>query len=217
MIRGGTSEERLYLRDEEFRQGGKLIRIRKTAMPDIDSIIARHKARYHLVAFFCRPGMRVLDFPCGSGYGAEVLESQGVQYEGYDLDAPTIAYCNKLYSGSFYVGDMTSPSLVPENYDIIACMEGIEHIGAQFQKQLIKAFSHALKPNGNLIISCPETPKETSGPSDLNPFHLWELTYLDFHVLLSEYFSHVQTIFIQDTLHNGSMATCMYGICRRGN
>lgn len=216
VFRGDKCEERLYLHNLTFCEGGKLISVRKTAMPDLDGIIARHKARYHLVAFFCRPGMKVLDFPCGSGYGSEVLDDTGIIYEGYDLDQATISYCNYLYKGSFFTGDLTAPALVPENYDVIACMEGLEHISKDFQRPLVKAFYHALKPNGTLIISCPEAQYGKSGPNDLNPFHLWELTLTDFNLLISEYFKNMTILSVNDTLHNGSKANCMYGICRKG-
>ena len=213
-IRGGESEERLYLHDLKVTEGGKVIRIRKTAMPDIESIVARHKARYHLPAFFCRPGMRLLDFPCGSGYAHEIFSDLGIYYEGYDIDSPTISYCNHLYQGDFYVGDLTEPALIPDNYDIIACIEGLEHIGKAHQKPLIMAFFYALKPNGILVVSSPEAIEE-SGPSDKNPHHKWELTYNDFTMLLSNVFDSVQILTHPEILHNGTKTNQLFGICRK--
>ena len=68
-MRGGTNEERLYLND--LHSHGVL----RTNMPNMKDLVARHKARYHLAAFVARPDMKVLDFPCGSGYGAEILDN----------------------------------------------------------------------------------------------------------------------------------------------
>ena len=89
-MRGGTNEERLYLFD------AKWLDIEATNMPDMPGIIARHKGRYHLAAFLARPGMKVLDFPCGSGYGAQILKEVGIKYVGADYDSETIEFAKSL-------------------------------------------------------------------------------------------------------------------------
>ena len=186
-------------------------------MPNMPALIARHKARYLLAGFFCRPGMNVLDFPCGSGYGSEVFNDMDAWYEGMDVDEITVEYCRKMYcnqSNAFLVGDLTKPELVSRAYDLIACVEGLEHIGQEYQEPLIQAFHDALRPSGILVISSPEAP-EGSGPSKKNPYHLWELSRGDFVDMLDDVFIDVQLLEYKDTLHNGEQATCLYGIARR--
>jgi len=208
--RGGTNEARLYLEDIPD------LGIVRTDMPDMPNLIARHKARYLLAGFFCRPGMNVLDFPCGSGYGSEVFN--GAEYSGMDIDGPTIEYCKRMYGGwvTFSVGDLTKPTLMPSSYDLIACIEGFEHIGQEYQEPLIRAFYEALCPGGILIVSSPEAPWG-SGPSKKNPYHKWELSQYDFADILYGSFSDVQILRHKDTLHNGEPTTCLYGICRKEN
>ncbi len=215
--RGGTSEERLFLYDKvvtikgEFGENEEYL-IRKTDMPDIDKIIQRHKARYMLPAFFVRSGMKILDFPCGSGYGSQILSGGGVEYEGRDYDRATIEYCRNYYAGTFVVDDLSNPDLCRMKYDLIACIEGLEHIEQKYQQSLIKAFYEVLKPNGILVISTPEKNEQ-----NINPYHKCELTKKGFEELLRYQFKDVQIIEHEDILHNGIKSNMLYGICRKGD
>ena len=67
---------------------------------------------------------------------------------------------------------------------------------------------------GKLFVSMPEA-QVVSGPSATNPYHLCELTRGDFKLLLESEFTDVQILYHEDTLHNGTQATCMYAIARR--
>ena len=206
-MRGGKNEERLYLFDHS------LLNVERTNMPNMSELVARHEARYHLAAFLARPGMKVLDFPCGSGYGAKILKD--VDYVGMDIDDITVEYANRFYAGRFYVDDMTDPKKIGDNqYDLICCIEGLEHIEMQYQPALISTFHKALVDGGRLFVSMPEA-KGASGPSKTNPYHLGELSDDDFRGLLTEHFFDVQVYYHEDTLHNGNQAICMYGICRK--
>lgn len=223
---GGTvSCGRLYLEDLEFDMpDGRHVVVKRTYKPDgfsghnMANLIARHRGRYHLLGLFCRPGMRVLDFPCGSGYAAQLLEEQGVSYEGRDIDEPTLEYARRLYgqSGSFKLGDLTKPDLETEGFDVIGCLEGIEHIGKEFQRIAIDAFYKALKPNGVLVVSSPENSNKESGPSQENKWHKWELSKKDFLNLLSVFGEGgVEMITLKEVLHTGVMSTCFYAACRK--
>jgi len=191
------------------------LEVERTELPDINQLIARHKSRYHLGAFLARPGMKVLDFPCGSGYGSELLGY--VNYTGMDNDPVTIEYANLFYEcegRGFYVGDLTKPN-IDDNYDLILCIDGPEHIKREYQASLIETFYHSLNPGGTLLTSMPET--KESGSSAINQYHLGELTFDDFSSLLHKEFDDVQIIKHEDTLHNGVKTNCMYAIARRGN
>ena len=209
--RGDKNEERLYLKDAVI---GDTV-FKKTFMLHIDEIIQRHKARYMLAAFFVRKGMKVLDFPCGSGYFSDIIKQFGVYYEGRDYDRTTLEFCRHFYSGTFIYGDLTNPDLCGLSYNLIACIEGIEHIEHKYQSRLIEAFYGALKPNGILVISSPVNPDNVSGPSKFNPYHKWELGKGDFYELLMMVFNDVQIIKTQEVLHNRRQSECLYGICRK--
>jgi 2-polyprenyl-3-methyl-5-hydroxy-6-metoxy-1,4-benzoquinol methylase len=153
---------------------------------DMENYFARHKARYFLSGLFSGPGWKVLDFPCGIGYGSQILSELGVVYEGREIDLPTLEYAKRAYKkyGNFSYGDLRKPDLPKNNYDLINCIEGIEHIEQQYQEKAVKSFFEALKPGGTLIISSPEATSGVTGPSSSNPWHLWEMTKTDFLKLL---------------------------------
>lgn len=213
---GGKNEERLYLQDLTFKMDNEDIVVKKTDMPDMKNIIHRHIARYLFAASFTRPGMRVLDFPCGSGYGYQYLSKNAV-YEGMDNDRATIYYCCNLYHNSlktFMERDLKNPKLEKGKYDLIACIEGLEHIEEDFQDMLILDFHKALKPGGLLVVTTPEA--NESGPNKNNKFHLWERTERDFMKALSEAFEDITIFKTKDKIHNETVQTMMYAICRRG-
>ncbi len=210
LTRGGTNEERLYLHDTLVDTDGGLVTIKKTDMPNLKDIIARHKARYYLPAFFCRPGMMVLDFPCGSGYGSEVLPKE-VFYHGRDIDRATIQYCREFYRGNFGIDDLTDPHFPEKLYNVIACIEGLEHIDKQFQLPLVQAFYKSLAHNGTLVISSPMATGTIT-----NPYHKHELTWGEFEDLLDSVFKDVQILSHKTKLHNGTLTENLYGICTKG-
>lgn len=221
---GGTILcERLYLQNLEFTMpDGTTVEVQKTDIENVimADLVARHKGRYSLVGLFCRPGFRVLDFPCGSGYAADLLKEFSVFYEGRELDFPTLEYAARVYGGptaKFVHGDLCDPRLGTEEYDVVACIEGLEHIDKEYQGPLIGKLKEALKTSGTLIISSPQNPTGVSGPSLKNQWHKWELTKADFLSLLYSHFDSqdVELVTHKATLHTGELTTCFYGICHK--
>lgn len=224
-IRGGTDPERLYKQDllRFCLPSGEFASVRKTDIPGVDmaDLTVRHEARYHLALLNTQANAHVLDFPCGSGYGAPILTARtGVTYEGQEIDPVTVAYAQQIYGGekaTFAVGDMRTPNLESETYDMIACMEGYEHIEREYQKPLLDAFYQALKPGGTLVISSPENPTGVSGPSAHNPYHLSELTGDDFIQDLYDCFGEKNVIIVPQIVLASTHVTLhmRYGICKK--
>jgi len=224
---GSVSCGRLYLEDLTFYMpDGQRVEVKKTYKPDgysghnMANLVARHKGRYHLLGLFCRPGMKVLDFPCGSGYAAQLLKDQGVIYEGRDFDEPTLEYARHMYGGpksGFNFGDLTKPELAVGSYNLIGCLEGIEHISREFQFPAVESFYRALKPGGILVVSSPESSTGESGSGRDNRWHKWELSRNDFLSMLHSYFGEesVELITLKEVLHTGVMSTCFYAVCRK--
>lgn len=220
---GGSDKERLYLKDDEFvSETGTRVVVKATDIPGVDmrDTVARHKARYFQLGLFCRPDLRVLDFPCGSGYAAEILAPLHISYNGLDFDKTTVEYARRAYGrfrADYAVGDLCKPELAPESYDVVGCIEGLEHIELDRQDRLIAALRDALVPGGVLVVSSPEARSGVSGPSADNAYHLGELTRTDFLSLLSRHFNpgDIEVVTQEATLTTGFRNTCLFGICHK--
>jgi 2-polyprenyl-3-methyl-5-hydroxy-6-metoxy-1,4-benzoquinol methylase len=226
IVRGGATTERLFTCDDEFvLPSGSRVIVRKSDMPNaklgMQDVFARGLARYGAVALYCRPGKSLLDVPAGCGYSAPFLRQFGVTYLGIDVDEPTVEFARRNFGGSgiaFEVGDMREPDFGEGCFDIIGCIEGIEHISQEFQAPLIRALRRCLKPNGVMIVSSPEPVTKISGPSDHNPDHLWELCEPDFIALLREAFGAPNVELLSQrnvVLSTGATTRCLFGICHR--
>lgn len=223
IILGADSTERLFLKPAKFIKNNITVRVIPTQIDPISrmpDLIARHRGRYYFLGLFLRPKCSLLDFPCGSGYGAEILREFNIYYEGRDKCPYTIEYAKRNYGNkktSFICDDLEEPNIPPKYYDVIACIEGLEHIQKTSQIKLIERFYHGLVPKGTLIITSPEPSNNKSGESKDNSYHLWELTKEDLLNLLYVFFKkdNIEIITQKDKLHNGRIATCFYVICHK--
>ncbi len=225
IYRGGTDTERLYLSNLKFKLStGQSVVVKKTRSNikgySMADHIARHKGRYGLIGLFARPNLKILDFPCGSGYASEFLSPLGIKYQGLDNDLATIAYANRLYSNknaSFAIGNLAKPELKKNYYDITACIEGLEHIEKKYQSPLIKKLAQSTKPGGVIIISSPINPTGKSGPSIHNKDHKWELSKKDFLKLLHKHLgkNNIEIVTQVSKLSTGITTVCLYAVCHK--
>jgi SAM-dependent methyltransferase len=96
------------------------------------------------------PRGRVLDVPSGEGRLSYLMRKAGFDVTAGDIDP-----------GIFKVGeipcigvDLNKPLTIDNNtYDIITCIEGIEHVENSFH--VCRELSRILKPGGILILSTP--------------------------------------------------------------
>jgi len=213
--RGGKDTARLYIADLKFRMGGTIVNVKATELEDRETVIERHKDRYRAILPFLHKGMKVLDFPCGSGYAYPIFKQKKVIYQGMDYDQETLWYAMKVFYNSqkvFTIRDMREPYLPADTYDVAVCIEGIEHIERKYHAPLIRAFHSSLKNKGKLIISTPEAPNG-SGPSKDNKYHLCELTRADLKGLLKRYFRSVEVEVEEVVLHNKKTANQLMAVC----
>ncbi|UGY10673.1 methyltransferase domain-containing protein [Phyllobacterium pellucidum] len=149
---------------------------------------------------------RVLDFGCGSGYGAKALSEVADHVVAVDIDDGALEYARTEHSRfnlEFVKVDDLCDNYSDAQFDLVTCFEVIEHLDELDQKRLLKNFRRLLKPQGLLIISTPN-PKTTELYGE-NPFHLKEMELDEFSDVLKANFKH--TIILDQKILSGSTLT----------
>ena len=134
-------------------------------------------------------GKIVADIPCGNGWGNQRLKGAKHIY-GFDYATDAVAYANGHYRSkmrSFKVGDMTRLKLTKNKYDVIMCLDGIEHINKLEGEEFIQSVIHGLKDGGLFILNTPILNRDGRGTK--NPYHKHEYAEAEIIELLVKYFS----------------------------
>lgn len=181
--------------------------------------------RYLFAERFCR-GARVLDFGCGSGFGAPLLASAFKSYLGVDLDKEAISFAENVIGpqvpGTHFAHVTGDPveSLGSEKFDVIVCLEVIEHV--HDAGTLIVALEKLVRPGGLIIISTPNGLR-TAHNSRLfwNPYHIDEFSANELDAILNSKFAGVEWFcqyrFDQiDRIYSGITRQTLEGECKRG-
>ena len=160
------------------------------------SLEAYHRARYQAVIRRdgWEEGLRVLDCPCGTGYGSQMMCDAGAKLVvGVDVDNETVSFARAQYADPVFVSaDMkhivgkiiiedrifgTSPKAY---FDLMVCIEGIEHVSEADGEIVIRQFAVVTKPGGRLFVTTPNRARRKSN----NKFHLKEYTISELLALI---------------------------------
>ena len=88
----------------------------------------------------------LLDAGCGEGVFVEKLSSLGYRVVGID----------KHYSSDLVQqGDLLDIPFAPETFEVVFCLDVIEHLDLLIQEKALDEISRVLKPGGRAIISLP--------------------------------------------------------------
>lgn len=141
-------------------------------------------ARYKFCQLYAR-GKRVLDIPCGVGWGTSLLR-QTARLVGVDLSEEAIEYARSHYrdKADFVVGSMEHLPFDDGPFDLIICLEGIEHVPVELAERFTQEAARVLSPSGRIILTNP-LPDPDRAP---NPYHIHEYTQEEFDSLLDPCF-----------------------------
>ncbi|MBH2009191.1 MAG: class I SAM-dependent methyltransferase [Xanthomonadaceae bacterium] len=142
-----------------------------------------HMARYAIVRSLCVDKV-VLDMACGEGYGSRLLAQWGARrVVGVDISAEAIDQAQRLFASDSVefrraAADTIDMAWAAGTFDLIVSLETIEHVPEPVA--LLESFKRLLKPDGVMVISCPNDWWYYPSAEERNPFHLRKYTFDEF-------------------------------------
>jgi SAM-dependent methyltransferase len=149
-----------------------------------------HYHRYLLAREFCR-GRDVLDVASGEGYGTALLAQVARSAVGIEIDADTVTAARAEFRHPnlrYEQGDARALPLQNASIDVAVSFETLEHLAEQ--DVFLSELHRVLRPDGLLIISTPDRDIYSPPGATPNPFHVLELTKVEFRALLHRHFTH---------------------------
>lgn len=101
--------------------------------------------------------VRALHIGCGEGDHNLAIKAHAETLVACDLNPGDIAHARALHAGTagieYRVEDGTALQLPDRSFDLVVCMEVIEHVGDP--QQLLREIARVLAPGGRCILTCP--------------------------------------------------------------
>jgi SAM-dependent methyltransferase len=120
-----------------------------------------HGSRFRLARALVEPfaGKRLLDYGCGDGTFLALVHDLFPRALGVDVDAGQIADCAQRFTAapdvSFLTTDRLSAPAHAARYEIIVCMEVLEHCPDDIQAGVLDQIRDVTAPGGTLVVSVP--------------------------------------------------------------
>ncbi|WP_370899795.1 class I SAM-dependent methyltransferase [Chryseobacterium gossypii] len=151
-----------------------------------------HIATYEYAKNFAS-GKKVLDFGCGSGYGAKILSEKADSVTGTDLSQEAVDFAKDKYN-SDNLNFITDQELADKKFDMITSFQVIEHV--ENDAEYITRLKGLLNPGGLLLISTPDKKNRLFNyiQKPWNIFHLKEYTSGSLKKLLENHFTQVEIL-----------------------
>ena len=141
----------------------------------------------------------LLDIGCGDGRLISMLSARFAERRivGLDYSERAIALARAMApAASFVSGDVTRPDLFPDKFDLLTCIDTLEHIEPGFLPEFVRGMRQHVRAGGGLIATVPSTNLK------LNPKHYQHFTAESFGEALRAGFEVEEAYYI-----NGSSRT----------
>lgn len=152
-----------------------------------------HWHRYHYVLPLVA-GKSVLDAACGEGYGSALMSRHAASVSGVDISPVAIAHGREVYADrpnlKLVEASCTHLPFHAASFDRVVSFETIEHIHEQ--AEFLDEVRRVLKPDGVLILSCPNKAEYSDKRGFANEFHVKELYRAELEALLAPRFGHAR-------------------------
>lgn len=120
-----------------------------------------HRSRFDLASrLACAgAGARLLDYGCGDGTFVALAHGRFAGVVGADVDEGQIVECRRRLAGLATVRFVVTSALAaPEHagaYDVVTCMEVLEHTTDGERARVLDALVRLVRPGGRIVISVP--------------------------------------------------------------
>jgi len=153
-------------------------------------IYLMHAASYHFAEKYCR-GMQVLDFGCGSGYGAEAISGCAKEVHAVDVSAEAIEYARNRYARqNLHFLAIQPGERLPfqeNSFDVVLSLQVIEHV--ENDANYIAEAARVLKAGGVIIVITPDRKHRLfNGQHPWNRWHLREYSDKQINQLVEKCF-----------------------------
>ncbi|WP_041700334.1 methyltransferase domain-containing protein [Clostridium sp. BNL1100] len=148
--------------------------------------------RYTFASGFMSNESRVLEAPCGFGYGAAYLSKVCNSVEAIDIADDNIRFAKQAYRQSnvhWNTGDVTCLPYHAGEFDVYVSFEVFEHLTVDMTVKHVEEAYRVLKKSGKFIIS---TPNKAMRRNVHNPFHIKEYEFEEFSTILNKVFDSVE-------------------------
>jgi 2-polyprenyl-3-methyl-5-hydroxy-6-metoxy-1,4-benzoquinol methylase len=102
---------------------------------------------------------KLLDYGCGDGTFLAMAQKRFVEGHGVDVDANQIQDCRErlsdLQNVKFFTNDELAGAEHTGNYDVVTCMETLEHCTEQVVGTVLADVARLVAPDGRVVISVP--------------------------------------------------------------
>lgn len=170
--------------------------MRERYVPGTWSKIAEyeHLPRYALAKTLAA-GKNVLDFGCGTGYGAALMAEEAGHVTGLDIDGSALQWARENHGSrrlDFQRHADLGAKLPAASFDMVTCFEMIEHVDHATQKATVASIARLLRDDGLLLISTPNP--AVTALYGANPYHIREMNEAEFRALLGPHFPHIRVL-----------------------
>jgi len=176
-VRGGALDPRALPGNPEFKKAGW----------------TEHMLLRYCLAMEHAQGKEVLDTCCGFGWGAYLVSAVAARVIAVDFDDGALEFCRRQWAAanaSFIKASVLELPFEAARFDVVMCMEAIEHFTPSDGRRYLGELSRVCKPGGVLLGSSafPETRREADALCQTNEHHLYIYTRAELRSLLGEHF-----------------------------
>lgn len=148
--------------------------------------------RYIFAGDYIKEKYRILEAPCGFGYGAAYFSKLCGSVEALDIAEDNIEFCKNAFrfkNVNWIKGDVTDLLYNSDEFDVYVSYEVFEHLPVDTAIRHIEEAYRVLKKGGVFILSTPNRAMRTNVK---NPFHVKEYEFEEFSSIIGKVFNSVE-------------------------